>query len=225
VCEVVDALGIMPLSGRFGGWLWAADRDRPRRALLVGWPGRAGLGAAPRISVPACPRPAVAIASSTARLLVSWLRAGAAPWSDAEGILQRLAREPALSRMGPPRNPGEQAAEVIRGALEASLTEPPSLSRATAGHGMHPTYLARVFRRRFGCSPGAYVHRRRIDLAVVAMARRPDLSLSALAADLGFADQSHFTRIFRRHVACTPAALARMLSSLGTGAFRQQGAA
>jgi AraC-like DNA-binding protein len=38
-------------------------------------------------------------------------------------------------------------------------------------------------------------------------------AVGEVAADLGFADQSHFTRVFRRHVRTTPARFQRLSSA------------
>jgi AraC family transcriptional regulator len=65
-------------------------------------------------------------------------------------------------------------------------------------------HFLRKFRTEFGCPPHAYVMRRRIEHAKRQLARR-DIPLKAIAADCGFSDQSHMTRLFRRLLATTPA--------------------
>jgi AraC family transcriptional regulator len=69
--------------------------------------------------------------------------------------------------------------------------------------GVHPVYLARCFRQWYGCSITAYAARRRVQRAAgrVASTSRP---LSAVSCDLGFADQPHMCRIFRRHTGLAP---------------------
>ena len=70
--------------------------------------------------------------------------------------------------------------------------------------GVHPTHLARTFRRFHGRSLGDYVTGLRIQRACRALGSADD-TLAAIASDAGFADQSHFTRIFRDAVGITPA--------------------
>jgi len=65
-------------------------------------------------------------------------------------------------------------------------------------------HFMRKFRAEFGCPPHAYVMRRRIEHAKRQLARR-DIPLKVVAADCGFSDQSHMTRVFRRALATTPA--------------------
>jgi AraC family transcriptional regulator len=65
-------------------------------------------------------------------------------------------------------------------------------------------HFLRKFRAEFGCPPHAYVMQRRIEQAKRQLARR-DIPLKVVAADCGFSDQSHMTRLFRRLVGTTPA--------------------
>jgi AraC family transcriptional regulator len=65
-------------------------------------------------------------------------------------------------------------------------------------------HFMRKFRAEFGCPPHAYVMQRRLEHAKRQLARR-DIPLKAVAANCGFADQSHMTRLFRRLLGATPA--------------------
>ena len=70
--------------------------------------------------------------------------------------------------------------------------------------GVHPVHLSRVFRRCVGEGIGEYVHRLRVRTACERMLA-PHNSLSELSLGTGFADQSHFTRAFRKITGLTPA--------------------
>ena len=76
-----------------------------------------------------------------------------------------------------------------------------SLARAV---GVHPAHLAREFRARHGVSVGEYGRRLRLSRAALQLAGT-DRPVAEIASEAGFADQSHFTRLFRRHVGLTPA--------------------
>jgi AraC family transcriptional regulator len=69
---------------------------------------------------------------------------------------------------------------------------------------VHPSHLARTFRERFHVPLGTYIRRLRIEWATRAVAETTE-PLSAIAARAGFADQSHFTREFRRRHGVSPA--------------------
>jgi AraC family transcriptional regulator len=93
----------------------------------------------------------------------------------------------------------------VRDALVERCAAPPSLGEVAAEAGVHPGYLATAFRRHFGCTLGEHVRRQRVALACRHLAAS-DLSLAEIALAAGFADQSHFTRVFKRQVGLTPAA-------------------
>ena len=63
----------------------------------------------------------------------------------------------------------------------------------------------RAFKASFGCTPGQYVRRMRIARAqnLMTLSRDP---LRQIAAECGFADQSHFSHWFRRIVGDSPEA-------------------
>jgi AraC-like DNA-binding protein len=68
------------------------------------------------------------------------------------------------------------------------------------------THLVRCFSRAFGIPPHTYLLGRRIDAA-----RRRLLEgepVAQVAAGVGFHDQAHLTRHFKRHVGTTPARFA-----------------
>lgn len=71
-------------------------------------------------------------------------------------------------------------------------------------------HFARMFKRSMGASPMAYLERIRLSRATELIQART-LTLSEIAAGIGFADQAHFTRRFRRMMGCSPAAYARSL--------------
>lgn len=75
--------------------------------------------------------------------------------------------------------------------------------------GVDAAHLSRVFRSRFGVSVGEYVRRLRMDRAMRELMASDDVSLTQLAYDLGFYDQSHFSNLFKRYTSTTPAQFRR----------------
>ena len=69
--------------------------------------------------------------------------------------------------------------------------------------GVHPVHLARAFRCFEKQTPGEYQQRLQLR-AACELLRNPEWPLATIAAECGFADQSHFTRVFRRMAATTP---------------------
>lgn len=87
--------------------------------------------------------------------------------------------------------------------LRARIGECVRLSELAAEIDVPATQLARAFRAHRGVSVGEYGRRLRIEWAAAEVAGG-DRSLVEIAAEAGFADQSHFTRLFRRYVGTTP---------------------
>lgn len=94
----------------------------------------------------------------------------------------------------------------LRDLLDAHRDEPFTLREASRILHASPGHLVRSFTRAFGIAPHRYVVGRRIDLA---RSRLLDGEpASRVAMDVGFHDQAHLTRHFRRHVGTTPARFA-----------------
>ncbi|WP_170937253.1 MULTISPECIES: helix-turn-helix transcriptional regulator [Rhodomicrobium] len=85
-----------------------------------------------------------------------------------------------------------------------------ALSDLAAIAGVSRFHFIRLFKASTGLTPMAYLERARIARAQEMMGRG-GLSLSQIALMVGFADQSHFTRRFRRHAGCTPSVFANRM--------------
>lgn len=93
-------------------------------------------------------------------------------------------------------------AEGVRSLLDATLFDRPSIVAAARELGVGPATAARTFRDVFGIAPHAYVLGRRLEAARDRiLAGRP---LADVAAEVGFYDQAHLTRRFKRFLGTTP---------------------
>jgi len=97
---------------------------------------------------------------------------------------------------------------AVDDAIEASTANPPSVEALAAIAGVHPSHLLRAFRRFHGTTVSNYVRQRRIARARTEVATS-NRSLSMIALDAGFSDQSHFTRVFKQVYGETPGQYAR----------------
>jgi len=129
------------------------------------------------------------------RRLTSELRRGPSALV-VEGLLYQLigeiSREPAGSRLA-------RAASTL---IHERFTEPLSLRAIADELGVHPVPLTRSFRREFGTTLVDAVEILRIGYAKELLAGSLPIAEIALAS--GFADQSHFTKVFRRATGTTP---------------------
>jgi AraC-like DNA-binding protein len=93
-------------------------------------------------------------------------------------------------------------AHQLRELIDAGFRDKVTLSQASETIHAHPAHLVRMFSREFGISPHQYLTGRRVDLA-----RRlllDGVPPSAAAAIVGFFDQSHLNRSFRRLLGTSP---------------------
>lgn len=70
--------------------------------------------------------------------------------------------------------------------------------------GLSPRALERLVREYVGLSPKWLIECRRLQHAATALYSQPDTELSALAAELGYADYAHFSRRYRAVLGETP---------------------
>jgi AraC family transcriptional regulator len=91
----------------------------------------------------------------------------------------------------------------VRDRLEDEYADPPTLAAIAAGVDREPSHVANAFKRTYGKSIGEHVRDVRIWRTRKLVEDR-SISLADLAQRAGFADQSHFTRLFKRRFAMTP---------------------
>jgi AraC-like DNA-binding protein len=142
-----------------------------------------------------------------------WLAAG----NDARGGQAVLARvlELLFDRYGANdqdrRRVVTGTAAVARGLIDSRIVEPVRLVDLARACDETPLQVLRAFRAAYGLPPHRYQLQRRVHLAQGRL--RAGADLAALAAELGFADQSHFTRVFKSVVGVAPGAYQRAAAS------------
>ncbi len=94
----------------------------------------------------------------------------------------------------------QELKDLIQDHIDANL----SLKELSKGLDINPSYLSREFSRYFeNMSFGEYIRKQRIEKAMELM-QQPAYSLTEIAYLTGFSDQSHFTRIFKKHTGENP---------------------
>ncbi|EUB75031.1 transcriptional regulator, AraC family [Pseudomonas sp. GM41(2012)] len=92
----------------------------------------------------------------------------------------------------------ERAAEYIRD----NCTQLLKLEDICAAAQLSPSYLIRAFKQHYGMTPHAFVLNQRIQFAREQL--RSGKLIADVALEAGFADQAHFQRVFKQHLAATP---------------------
>lgn len=100
----------------------------------------------------------------------------------------------------------------IEEALRASSSESIVLRRVCENHGIHPSHVGRTFRRFRGCSMSTYIRRLRLEQARDHLLQS-ERSLTEIATLLGFADHSHFSRVFKGEMGVSPREFRRLQQS------------
>lgn len=88
--------------------------------------------------------------------------------------------------------------------IEENISRNISLAELAGLLQLSVFHFSRKFRREFGYPPYAYVIQQRLERAKRQL-RGGNVPLKVVAANCGFADQSHMTRLFRRALNVTPA--------------------
>jgi AraC family transcriptional regulator len=126
-----------------------------------------------------------------------------------EGMLLELTAEAA-------RRVGQGAAKITpewlknaRRHLESNCLRAVSLAEMARISGMHRVHVSREFRKHFGTTIGEFLRSLRVEHARRLLASTTQ-TLTDIALDCGFADQSHFSATFRRLTGLTPAVFRQM---------------
>lgn len=89
----------------------------------------------------------------------------------------------------------QELKEIIQDHIDTNIT----LKEISKGLEINPSYLSREFSKYFeDLSFGEYIRKQRVEKAIELM-HTPSFSLTEIAYLTGFSDQSHFTRIFKKH--------------------------
>lgn len=119
------------------------------------------------------------------RVLTRWIHRHA----DQRGTLAHTGAEHAAVRR-------------VKDYLADRIDMNPSMADMARAACLSPFHLLRVFTKATGQSPHDYLTQLRVDRARILLPSK--LPLARIAAECGFADQSHLTRLFRRQYGLTP---------------------
>ena len=121
-----------------------------------------------------------------------------------EGLIMEMLGQVARDGSGIEKQPPrwlEHAVEMLHAEFDHNLT----LAGIADEVGVHPFHLSRVFRRFYRQSVSEYTTGLRVEFACEELSK-PEAQLADVAVRAGFADQSHFSRVFKRVIGVPPGA-------------------
>jgi AraC-like DNA-binding protein len=95
------------------------------------------------------------------------------------------------------------AFERCRDHLAANYLQITGLDRAARACGVSQVHLCRLFSKFAGETPHAFVTRMRMNHAA-RLTARGDVPVKVAAMEVGYPDQGHFSRVFKRVLGCPP---------------------
>lgn len=190
-------LGRQPLSGE--GWAVGVMLQPAAGALLLGGPvseltdGRVSLGDVGGLD-------GVALTERVRAAMSS------APREEPSHRAALTQVEEALQEVGPVDDEGLLVNDIV--AFVEDRSDVQRIGQICEAFDIGERALQRLTARRIGLSPKWLVHRRRLHEAAERLRAGAEVDLARVAADLGYADQAHFTRDFRKVTGLTPGAFA-----------------
>lgn len=127
-----------------------------------------------------------------------------------EGLMLEMLAGATRERDTQRRGKGSPWVARARDVLHDDPAAHTSLGDLARAVGVHPVTLARGFRRAYGCSVGEYLRRLRVAQSAQRL-EDSDLPLAEIAMAAGFADQSHFSNVFKRQTGFSPSAYRRWM--------------
>jgi AraC family transcriptional regulator len=153
-----------------------------------------------------CPEHLAVLSSALEALVQAW------PDGDVnidDALLKLCAQLSLRLERGPSTRPMERVAlspwqerrakELMSSQMDKGL----SIAHIASECSLSRSHFSRAFKKNTGLSPRDWFLQMRLDKAKRLLGV-PQLTISQISLDCGFADQSHFTRVFTRVVGATP---------------------
>ena len=107
-----------------------------------------------------------------------------------------------LNPAGRPRRESNQKLQRAADYIREHCTRSLKLEEICQAAELSPSYLIRAFKQHYGMTPHAFVVNQRVQFAQARL--RDGEPIADVALEAGFADQAHFQRAFKQHLAATP---------------------
>jgi len=106
------------------------------------------------------------------------------------------------------RNLGHQVLIKVLAFIEQNFDTPLTVERIAREVCLSPSRLSHLIKERYNLTLGDYIVRTRIEKSKQ-MLSNTDMPISMIAQEVGYPDQSYFTKVFKKVEKCTPAKFRR----------------
>lgn len=92
----------------------------------------------------------------------------------------------------------------VEAYIEQNIEEQITLADIAKSVSYDESYITRVFKKKHGLTPHAFIINKRVQKAKDKLSLSKDINLAQLSNEVGFYDQSHFSKVFQKVFALTP---------------------
>jgi AraC-like DNA-binding protein len=125
-------------------------------------------------------------------------------WDPMEALLLQFFNKFMRNELGQKKAPAwaRQLQETIQDQIDTNYSL--NLKELSKTLKLNPNYISREFSKYFGSlSFGEYIRKQRVNKAVDLL-HKGEINQAEIAYITGFSDQSHFIRVFKKHIGMTP---------------------
>ena len=98
-----------------------------------------------------------------------------------------------------------QFLQPVMDYLKENLFDPGlQISALAKKAGVSETYLRRIFKKKYGLSPASFITRERMRQAKTLLESGEDMTIQAVALQVGYRDALYFSRTFHKHFGVAP---------------------
>lgn len=98
----------------------------------------------------------------------------------------------------------ESIMEGVRSYIDEHYREPVNICELATRFYISPSHLSRQFKQMYGCSPSSYLIDKRISQACELLRENPEMEAKSISSLVGYSDQFHFSKIFKKHTGFAP---------------------